>query len=119
MQVYYKWLKAASEAAVPSLQSVHHLETSWIKANSVKHNQVKKKKKDGKKGRREQTSKLQIKECEMQRRIADPYWAWGRDGREGISACAGGGGGGGGVPPLSEHRAEGWAFDGGAWHEHI
>lgn len=38
----------------------------------------------------EQTSKLQIKECEMQRRIADPYRARGRGGREGISACVGG-----------------------------
>lgn len=51
-------------------------------------------KKEGekKKGRQEQTSKLQIKECEMQRRIADPYRARGRGGREGISACVGGGG---------------------------
>lgn len=50
----------------------YHLETSWIKTVNMK--QVEKRIKNG---RQEQTSKLQIKECEMQGRIADPYRARG------------------------------------------
>lgn len=47
------------------------------------------KKRGGKKARQEQTSKLQIKGCEMQRRIADPYQAWGRGGRGDQCVCVG------------------------------
>lgn len=53
-------------------------------------NRTKSKKIERKKGRQEQTSKLQIKACEMQPRIADPYWARGWGGRGG---SVGGGGG--------------------------
>lgn len=41
--------------------------------NSQYEIELSQKKIERKKGRQEQTSKLQIKACEMQRRIADPY----------------------------------------------
>lgn len=61
-------------------------------------NRTKSKKIERKKGRQEQTSKLQIKACEMQPRIADPYWARGWGGR---------GGSGGGVPPFLRTQSRG------------